>query len=236
MNRSGSSYGGSPGQTMPRVIRNQQYVFVIRWFDSEVGTWALRTYYGVTADGHALVQNDQVYHQDVPFSARRMTERSGLSSPPDLSAVTTGSLRYVSTTETRDIYSYDFNSGLFTVIDPAALTGRAQIVVDASKWELQIEGTPAFRVTSSGVVVNELSAIGGTFLLGTVYPRVEFWIGPSRIAAIGKSGELALPEWEETDTEPSLSLPAFRILVNANWAASFAQGKGYSPSFVETLT
>jgi hypothetical protein len=69
---------------MPAVNRSQNYVFKIRWLDKETQVWVVRTYYGVTIDGQALAVQDEVYHQNVPFTASYMEEIAGLNSPPSL--------------------------------------------------------------------------------------------------------------------------------------------------------
>lgn len=221
----------------PSFRRNQQYVFVIRWLDPETQCWALRTYYGVTADGHRLTSADEIFHQELPFSARRMTELSGYLQPPSLAPVTTGFIRYISAAEDTAIYSYDFNSKVYTPIDPALLPGRASISIAADLLQVLFDAEIALRATNeTGVHVTNLSAVGGTFPLGAAFPRIEFWIGASRVAAVTAAGELAVPEINEVTSHPGLTDPAFEFSLGGTWCLTVAQGAAYLKSISDDLS
>lgn len=229
-------------RTMPRIKRNQQYVLVVRWFDLETKAWVLRTYSGVTADGQRLLSSDQVFHQDVPFTARHLDESSGVGEPPDLTAsIATLSVLYVTADDSAPVYSYDRISKVFTAIDPVLATEEATIAIDGTSWKLLIgllhaSVVPVMEATVGGVSVAELTAIGGTFPLGDSYPRVEFWIGPTRVASVTRNGELAVPDLFETDTEPDIDGPCFRLaLEDDTWVGTIAQGMMYARSFNEDL-
>lgn len=227
-------------RSMPRIRRNQQYVFVLRWFDEQSRAWVLRSYFGVTADGQKLLQQNEAFHQDVPFDARYMTERSGLGTPPEMTPVVLGSVRYVTASEVVDLYTYDFATGNFSVVDPALLAGRASLEISGANWRVKFGATVALEAAAAdGVHVHEITAVGGTFSVGeTQFPRVEFWIGATRIAGLTAAGELAVPDFAETNAAPELggALPGFVVEVAGDWVLTLAQGTAYAPSFNEDLT
>jgi hypothetical protein len=221
--------------SMPKPRRNQKYIFVVRWFDPETTAWAKRSYFGVTADGQRLPSDGQVMRQNVPFTASFMIETSGRGTQPDLLPVTFGTLRYVSDTESIDLYEYDFDSGAYSVIDAARLSGRCAIVEDTIKWQLVFAGNIiALKATSTDLQIGELTAVGGTFATGAVVPRIEWWNGPRRLASLTAAGELAVPDAEERDTDPTADA-AFVIKVNGAWCASIAPGRAYALEFNEAL-
>lgn len=224
-------------KAMPRVRRNQSYVMVIRWNDKETNTWAIRTYYGVTADGQRLLVQDEVFHQNVPFTARYMDERSGLENVPTLSPVLTGLVVYVTASEFTPLYVFDFGSGEYTEIDAALLPLRAEIESDSDHWAIKFQNVSALLADEDGVHVNELTAIGGTFPIGAApYPRIEFWVGPTRVGSVSATGELAVADLTEVDDEPSLPDPDFRAKTGTDWRLSIARTGAYALEFLEDLT
>jgi hypothetical protein len=219
---------------LPHPSRNQQYAFVIVWFNEENNTWAKRIYLGVTADGQKLPTEAEVVKHQVPFTAAFMDEDSGLGAKPDFSAVLTGKLRYVTGNENTLLYRYDFGTNTYSGVDATLLPGRAAIVTDATQFRIDFNGVTALKVTSAQLQVVELSAIGGTFLLGTVYPRLEWWRGPKRMASLSAAGELAVPDIEEVDTDPMVA-NGFKMLVNAAWGATIGPQRASAKEFAEVI-
>lgn len=217
---------------IPMPLRNQQYAFVVVWFNEENRTWAKRIYLGVTADGQKLPTESEVVKHQVPFTASFMDEESGLGAKPNLSAVLTGKIFYVTGNERTLLYRYDFETDMYAVVNASLLQGRAEIVTDATQFRIDINAVPALKATSTELQVGELTAIGGTFLLGTVYPRLELWRGPKRMASLSGAGELAVPDITERDDEPDV-LHGFRIPVNGSWVATIGPRRTYALEFVE---
>lgn len=217
---------------VPMPQRNQQYAFVVVWFDEETKTWAKRIYLGVTADGQKLPTENEVIKHQVPFTAGFMDEDSGLGAKPNLSAVLTGKIFYVTGNERTQLYRYDFQTNLYSSVNPVLFPGRAEIVTDATQFRIDINATPALKATSTELQVEELTAIGGTFLLGVVYPRLEWWRGPKRMASLSGAGELAVPDVSEVDVDPAVE-NGFKIPVNGSWVATIGPKKTYAKEFTE---
>lgn len=236
MDRAGAANGRAP-YGMPSIRRNQQYVMVLRWFDQETQCWALRTYLGVTADGHRLTNNDQIFHQELPFTARQMNERSGFLLPPDLTPVTIGYVRYVTASEDTPVYTYDFATKILSGPSSSSLSFyRSSITIAADLLQISFAGVEALHATiETGVHVKDLTAVGGTFPLGTAYPRLEFWIGNSRIAAITAAGELIVPEINEVTSKPVIAGPCFEFVLGATWVLALAQGAAYLTNISDDL-
>lgn len=217
---------------LPMPARNQQYAFVVVWYSEQTQTWAKRIYLGVTADGQKLPTENEVVKHQVPFTAGFMDEESGLGAKPNLSAVLTGKIFYVTGNERTQLYRYDFETNLYAAVNASLLQGRAEIVTDATQFRIDINAVPALKATSTELQVGELTAIGGTFLLGTVYPRLEWWRGPKRIASLSGDGELAVPDVSEVDIDPNVE-NGFKIPVNGSWVATIGPKKTYALEFSE---
>ena len=219
---------------MPSIRRNQQYVMVIRWLDEATEAWCKRTYYGVTGMFQGLSVVEETFYENLKFGARRMEEFAGYMNPPDLTVSKVGQLRYVTASDSVVLYSYDFGGGVFAVVDPALLAGRAEIETGVGEWKLLFGASVAMRVTADGLEVKTLTAAGGTFPQADAYPRVEFWDGPRRFAALTAAGELCAPHVAEAEEDPGLA-DDFAIAVGGDWAASIAAGKVYAKGFSDDL-
>jgi hypothetical protein len=219
---------------LPQPSRNQQYAFVVVWFNEENSTWAKRIYLGVTADGQKLPTENEVVKHQVPFTAAFMDEDSGLGVKPNFSAVLTGKLRYLTANENTLLYRYDFETGIYSEALTQITDGRAKIVSVTDQFRIDFAGVTALKVTSTQLQVQELSAIGGTFLLGVIYPRLEWWRGPKRMASLSATGELAVPDISEVDVDPVIA-NGFQMPVNSAWAATIGPGRAYAKEFAEVI-
>jgi hypothetical protein len=168
----------------------------------------------------------------VPFTAAFMDEDSGLGARPNFSAVLTGKLRYLTANENTLLYRYDFETDTYSAVNAGLLSTRANIVVDPTQFRIDFDGVTALKVTSTQLQVEELSAIGGTFLLGVVYPRLEWWRGPKRMASLSAVGELAVPDVSEVDVDPEIE-NSFQMPVNGAWGATLAPKRAYAKEFAE---
>lgn len=225
---------------LPAPTRNQQYVFVVVFYDEQTKTFAKRIYFGVTADGQKLPTDDQVVRHQVPFSAGYMVEQGGIGIRPDLTAQLLGEIRYVTPAEEGLLYYYDFATDTYVAPFPADLEGRAKIVNDLTQFRVNFDldgngqGIPALKVTSDKLRVNELTGIGGTFLLGPTTPRIEWWYGARRMASLSGAGELSVPDIVETLADPQVR-HGFKIRVGGVWAATIGPNKTYAKEFAEVL-
>jgi hypothetical protein len=225
---------------LPAPSRNQQYVFVIVFYDELKTTFAKRIYFGVTADGQKLPTDDQVVRHQVPFSAGYMVEQGGLGKRPDLTAQLLGEIRYVTPATDALLYYYDFATDTYEAPFTAELEGRAKIVNDLTQFRINFDldgngqGIPALKVTSDKLRVNELTGIGGTFLLGSTSPRLEWWYGAKRMASLSGAGELSVPDITETLKDPQVR-HGFKVKINGAWAATIGPNKTYAKVFAEVL-
>lgn len=95
---------------------------------------------------------------------------------------------WVDTNESLRIFEYDAGTHLFTESSSGVSTGRAAID-NAATLAITIRGIPVANSNSSQQFkVNEIICNGGTSCTET--PRLEFFIGSSRVAALTGTGVL----------------------------------------------
>lgn len=230
---------GLPVVEMPRVRRNQTYVMVIRWRDELTGVYTDRTYYGVTLDGQSLAHASEVFYQSIPVTAQRMVEVSGVDPTVAPAPASFGVVRYVSGSETVDLYRYDYTTKVYSVIDAGLLAGRASIVVGGAATQVRFGLDVVLQAGLDGddepvLRVDRVTAVGGTYPLGVALPRVEFLVGASRVACVTASGELVVPDFVEVDDRPDW-VAAFDFSAGAEWVVTLGQTGARFPNLAEVV-
>lgn len=176
------------------AARNVTYALVIIWRDEEASVWTKRTYRGVTSRGQRIEEST---YQVLRFRAESLVESAGDLSggDPSIAPGQSGTVRYVGVSETVDLYTYDVDTHILSVLDAALLEGRAAIEVDSDSLEILFDGVPALFATTSSTAVVNITAIGSTFLDSV--PRIEFILGASRVASLGADGSLVVINFSE---------------------------------------
>lgn len=209
-------------------VRNVRYALVLIWRDEEAGAWTKRTYRGATSRGQRV--EDSTY-QTLRFRAESLVESCGdlANGDPSAQPGQTGTVRYVGAHETVDLYSYDADTAQLTVLDPAVLAGRADILIDDSSVEIRFAGVPALFATTAFTAVEDLTAIGSTFLDAT--PRLEFILGAARVASLGADGSLVVINLTE---QGNPGLVDFELrTATEDWVFSLGAPRSYFPSIRE---
>lgn len=219
--------------------RNQRLVVVLIWADFASGFWVKRVYFAVTIGGQSLsAGDDEVFMQRLPIRAGYYQQTSGRleDGVPENTAISFGVVRYVSASETVDLYRYDFGSELFVPINADLFPGRAEILgaSGAYRARVTIEGVLALAVAAADdqVLVRQLTAIGGTYA-GTL-PRLEFRVRNTRIASLSKAGELALAAYAEATEDPDLEAD-IQIRDGSIWVASLDATGLYAAGVTDAL-
>lgn len=219
---------------MPVLERGRRHQFVCVWEDRAAAVWTRRVYTGVT------VQPNQVddFRQTLRLRAEQMFESTGTgpASAPSATAApaasVAGRVTYVNGFERTDLYRYDFTTETYEVIEAGLLAGRAEIDLSvAGACTIAFAGTPALYATAALCEVREISAEGGTFLDES--PRLEWYRGTARSAALSATGVLAVTNVAEQPAAPPVA-DDFATAPGA-WLFSLAKAGAYAPAFAETL-
>ncbi len=219
-------------QQMPRLIRNQIYVLVIRFQDLETNAWARMTFRGVQQQQRSISGSSETMLQNLQLTAADVVEEEGIGAAPALVPGEYAALRWVNGADIIDLYTYDATLRGFVAIDAGRLSGRAQIVNDNSKWELRIFGVPVLRVTAGGMFAHRFLATGGTFP-STSGARVEFRSGVRRLASVSEEGELSVPNISSADAAADGD---YELLVNGAWRGSIGRIRAAAPQFSDSLS
>ena len=217
-----------PLVSAPVNPRNQYYAVVAIWTDRETGVWIKRVYAGVQLMDLSMSSDSQVFQQKLKIEGGVMQQTGGVLSlsVPSEEPVMLGIVRYVSPTETMDLYTFDFRNPRagFQAINPGLLAGRATIVDGG--LQIIVAGNSALSIVDGQVIVNALTGIGGSYVEDATMARLEFiGQGNVRMAALSGNGELGVPGFFECDDDPTLSaacmIPAF-TLGGDEWLATIA--------------
>lgn len=103
-------------------------------------------------------------------------------------------VRWVNGSEELELFRYDTATHTFTESSAGISTGRAAIA-NAATLLVTIQGVEALKMNAGHLRLNEIRANGGTALVES--PRLEFFSGSVRLAALGKSGVLAVTDFTE---------------------------------------
>jgi hypothetical protein len=226
--------GGGSAPRVPTLRKNVRYGLVIVWWDPEKLVWIKRSYFSVTASGGPEIDPSNVT-QSIRLRAEELVETAGRGSKPDLSPVRTGQVIYVSGDERTPLFEYDPGDGSFTLIDSSLLSGRGLIdLSEPTVVSVTVESTLAMTAAASGITLASgvsFVGLGGSF--NDDDPRLEFWVGNVRLAALSAT-KFAAPDFEETAVEPTSGLGRFMTLKNTGWLSTIGQRKTYAPGFGET--
>lgn len=221
----------------PVMARNQRLVAVLLWRDEEARIWHKRTYFGVQIGTLNISSESEFMSLRVPMRASHMIPASGDldDTPPDLAPSSLGGLlRYFDSLGAVDLFSYDYDSGLFAGIGSPDSRLTLPGADGTYQFRMLINGALALAVNNAGV----LMARGYTFTNGTfsdVLPRVEFLTGFGRIAALGADGVLAAPGFVERDTQPGATLEVVFRNAAGDWLASLNQSGLSAPAISDEL-
>ena len=212
---------------MPELQRGRRHQFVCVWEDRAAAVWTRRVYTGVT------VQPNRVddFRQTLRLRAEQMFESTGTGPAPAPSATTAGRVTYVDGFERTDLYRYDFATETYEVIEAGRLAGRAEIDLSvAGECTIAFDGTPALQATAALCEVHEIRG-GGTFVDES--PRLEWYRGTVRTAALSASGVLAVVSVTEQPAAPAVA-DDFAATSGA-WLFSLSGAGAHAPEFAETL-
>lgn len=213
-----------------QAVRGARYTLVCAWYDRDVTAWIKRTYSGVTTRGQKI-EPDQIY-QSLTFRAESLVEVGGFGSFPLLTPTTLGRVDYVNGAERVTLYAYNMDTAAFTPVDPALLAGRAAITAGISSVAIAFNGgAPALTASVSAMTVGNFSEVSGTLLAEN--PRLEFFAGSARIAALGASGSFVVPNLIEVSGNPQVLNGLQFFLSGGAWVMTIAPGVVYIPALFE---
>lgn len=217
---------------MPVLNRNQRYALVIVFFDDEARVWTKLLYSGVTAQ--PLHLDGVAVEQTLRLKAETLLQVTGIGAKPDLTFGYYGTVVYRNGDESVPLFTYDFSTHTFTVIDPDLLPGRADLDLSTpGEFTISIGGQVALHATSTGVEVRELVASGGTFIDES--PRLEFKRG-TRTASLSQTGRFAVANAIEQSSAPAPALSDDFETGNPSWLFSISGPTAFAPEFLEVIT
>lgn len=226
--------GGGSAPRVPTLRKNVRYGMVIVWWDPEKLVWIKRSYFSVTAAGGPEIDKSNITQQ-VRLRGEELVETAGRGSKPDLLPVRTGQVIYVSGDERTPLYDYNPADGSFTAIDSSLLSGRGLIdLTSEDELRFSVGSTEVLAADAGGSVTlasgMSFVGLGGSF--NDDDPRLEFWVGNVRLAAISAT-KYAAPDFEETTAEPTSGLGRYMAIRNPMWIMTIGQRKTYAPGYTE---
>ena len=213
----------------PVLTRNVRYAMAIVWKDVHANVWWKRIYRGVhvapartEADGgggpRAVLMNS------LRLRAESMEDTFGSGAKPSLAvAVRSGIVKYRSATATLDIYSWDGESGDFTLLGED-LTDYVNIDLSTpDEVSVSLDGDVVMQMDASGLSAPGYVATGGTFAADV--PAIEFWLGDRRMASVTATAFYA-PALTNTATSDDAIIfantdPLLKLTAPAAWAPGF---------------
>lgn len=172
-----------------------RYVLDIVWREEDTDDWHREVFYGVTISerDRAARDRDGEFTENQVFDAEYFVGTNGVGTPPAIPPTLTYSVRYVSASENLELYGYNPDTDLFTESAGSPTTTRATLTYTPDHtgyFDVLFAGnvTPSLRVNAAGQV--EVYALRQGSPTQADMPRVEFWYGQNRVAAVTRSGTL----------------------------------------------
>lgn len=219
---------------MPSLNRDGQWILVVVWRDKETGVWAKRTYWKVVQSNQGLMDEGEVFYQNLSFSARYMVEESGVGSW-NFTPSNPVSLWYVDEEDSLPLYLY--SNKRFNVIDALLLPDRASVSDTGDSWGLSIGASVVFVADDEGIKANSFTALGGLIPVGVSSPRVEIRKASQVLLIVTGLGEVVAPNISEVDVPLEMSDDIiFASNAGTVWRAGITNGILRTVEFSEYLT
>jgi hypothetical protein len=219
-------------------------VLDVVWVNEDTQQWLRKTFYGVTIAGQEWNARDveSGLLEDQTFEARYYTADSGtLQAPiPPISNTLPYYVNYTDASGTLLLYAYDPGTRLFTA--QADTNGRA-VISCAGGFSIQFAADSQPVVATTGVAslayrspavyrnantYRQLGlAVNGGVFAGApspgVFPRLDFYYGPQRIATVTRAGIYEV-DFDEESMPPVIPAGAFAILCGGSTVALIEAG------------
>lgn len=218
----------------PRIGRAQRFVVVMLWTDEESGVWHKRSYYGVQINPLNFNSSQEYFSQTATMRASYYVPDHGRRpEEPTLQPTSLAFVRYVTSSGSVDLLSYDFDARTFTALANPA--GKVDLPGAGGGYlaRILVGGVLALAIDADGVLlVKEIVATGGSFTSGL--PRAEFFHGNLRYASLTAAGLLAVPNFLESPATPGLT-DDFEFREGGLWRLSLGLLGAYAPAIEDSL-
>lgn len=181
--------------------QNGRYVLDILWNHEEELGWHRWVFYGVTISERNLASQDVDggFTDDQTFDAEYYVPTAGTGTPPAITSTLPYLVRYVSEGENSVLYTYDFNARTFTGVEDT--TGRAVLATDgSSNFSITFAGHayPALQIAAGDGITKVIALETGSARAQDL-PRLDFFLGPTRLASVTERGKLIASDFVEAD-------------------------------------
>lgn len=194
------------------------YVMDVVWREEDSRQWHREVFYGVTISERTrgARERDGEFVEQQVFDAEYLAPiTSGTGTPPALTTDLPYLVRYVSASETVDLYSYDPTTKNFTAL--ASTADRATVAYNpdhSGSFEIQFsdELAPIHTLDTTGLtsVFFRATAPGVADV-----PRLDFYYGQDRCAAFTKNGAVYATAFEAVASAAvPTTVAEFRLFAN----------------------
>lgn len=168
-------------------------VLDIAWTEEFSGQWHRETYYGVTiSDRNRASRNEeQGFTEGLTFDAQYYVLDSGQGAAPPITGTLPMQVIYVDGGSSIPIYNYNPASQAFTQTQSGLAPSLASLAA-GNGWPFEIvfapNQYPVLWLDTSGTTWTFNLVSGAP--LASATPRLDFYIGPTRVASLDASGTL----------------------------------------------
>lgn len=202
-------------------------VLDIVWTEELSGQWHRETFYGVTiSDRNRASRNEeQGFTEGLTFDAQYYVLDSGQGSAPSIAGTLPMQVVYVDGGTSIPIYNYNPDNQAFTETQSGLASSLASLAAGNGRpFEIVFatEQYPVLWLDESGTVWTFNLTSGAP--LASATPRLDFYIGPTRVASLDASGTLysnqflGNPQLAQSNAFQFLSSNAVQLTLDATAA------------------